>query len=115
MTRSAGGTSVPRDGLKNAICGMTPNAAVQRPREKVSSAPHVHSEMARLLRARDDVSRSAPTACYAAAAGSLLRFATESFQLPREHTTIKSQRVPTCAAAKVGRSPDGYDVVRYGD
>jgi hypothetical protein len=45
---------------------VPPNAAVQRPRDHVSSAPHVHNEMAHLRRARDAVSRSAATACYAA-------------------------------------------------
>ena len=42
------------------------NAAVQRPRDQVSSAPLVHNEMTHLRRARADVSRSAATACYAA-------------------------------------------------
>src|SRR5688572_666563 len=41
------------------------NAAVQRPRADVSSAQQAHNEMARLLRARDAVSRSAATACSA--------------------------------------------------
>ena len=39
------------------------NAAVQRPRDHVSSAQQAHNAMARLLRARVDVSRSARTAC----------------------------------------------------
>ena len=39
------------------------NAAVERRRDHVSSAPHVHNEMAHLRRARDDGSPSAPTAC----------------------------------------------------
>jgi hypothetical protein len=42
---------------------LSANAAVERPRDHVSSAQQAHNEMARLLRARDDVSRSAPTAC----------------------------------------------------
>jgi hypothetical protein len=41
-----------------------PNAAVQRPHAAVSSAQQAHNEMARLLRARADLSRSAATACY---------------------------------------------------
>jgi len=41
----------------------TPNAAVQRPRDQMSSATHVHNEMAHVRRARADVSRSAATAC----------------------------------------------------
>src|SRR5690606_2670972 len=39
------------------------NAAVQPPRDALSSAQQAHNEMARLLRARDGVSRSAATAC----------------------------------------------------
>jgi hypothetical protein len=39
------------------------NAAVQRPRDQLSSATHVHNEMAHVRRARADVSRSAATAC----------------------------------------------------
>ena len=39
------------------------NAAVQRPRDQVSSAARVHNEMTHMRRARDDVSRSAATAC----------------------------------------------------
>jgi hypothetical protein len=42
------------------------NAAVERRRAALSSAQQAHNEMARLLRARDDGSPSAPTACYAA-------------------------------------------------
>jgi len=42
---------------------LSPNAAVERPRDHVSSAPDVHNEMTHLRRARDDVSRSAATAC----------------------------------------------------
>ena len=37
---------------------LSPNAAVQRPRDHVSSATHVHNEMAHVRRARADVSRS---------------------------------------------------------
>jgi hypothetical protein len=44
---------------------LAANAAVQRPRDHVSSAAHVHNEMARLRRASDWVSRSAATACSA--------------------------------------------------
>ena len=40
-----------------------PNAAVERRRAALSSAQQAHNEMARLLRARDAVSRSAATAC----------------------------------------------------
>ena len=39
------------------------NAAVERRRAALSSAQQAHNEMARLLRARDDGSPSAPTAC----------------------------------------------------
>ena len=42
---------------------VSPNVAVQRPRDHVSSAPHVHNEMTHLRRANDWVSRSAATAC----------------------------------------------------
>ena len=38
------------------------NAAVQRPRDHVSSAARVHNEMTHMRRARADVSRSAATA-----------------------------------------------------
>ena len=41
----------------------SPNAAVQRPPAALSSATHVHNEMAHVRRARADVSRSAATAC----------------------------------------------------
>jgi hypothetical protein len=34
---------------------VAPNAAVEPPRDHVSSAPHVHNEMAHLRRARTDV------------------------------------------------------------
>src|SRR5687768_3977383 len=44
----------------------THNAAVQPPHAGLSSALQAHNAMARLLRARADVSRSAATACYAA-------------------------------------------------
>ena len=47
---------------------LSPNAAVQRPRDQLSSATHVHNEMAHVRRARADVPRSAATACYAACA-----------------------------------------------
>jgi hypothetical protein len=50
---------------------MPPNAAVQRPRAALSSATHVHNEMAHVRRARADLSRSAATACYAARAADL--------------------------------------------
>jgi hypothetical protein len=40
------------------------NAAVQRPRDHVSSAARVHNEVTHMRRARADVSRSARTACY---------------------------------------------------
>ena len=33
---------------------VSPNAAVERRRAALSSAPHVHNEMAHLRRARDD-------------------------------------------------------------
>jgi len=39
------------------------NAAVERPRDELSSAPRVHNEMTHRRRARDAVWRSAPTAC----------------------------------------------------
>jgi hypothetical protein len=42
---------------------MTHNAAVQRPRDRVSSAARVHNEMTHMRRARAAVSRSAATAC----------------------------------------------------
>src|SRR5690348_10667893 len=42
---------------------MPHNAAVQRPRDQVSSATHVHNEMAHVRRACADLSRSAATAC----------------------------------------------------
>src|SRR5262245_13516650 len=41
-----------------------PNAAVQRRRADLTSAPRAHNEMSRLRRARDAVSPSAATACY---------------------------------------------------
>src|SRR5262245_48279497 len=47
---------------------MPANAAVQRPRDALSSATHVHNEMAHVRRAHADLSRSAATACYAALA-----------------------------------------------
>ena len=47
---------------------LPPNAAVQRPRDQLSSAGRVHNEMTHTRRARADVSRSAATACYAARA-----------------------------------------------
>jgi hypothetical protein len=43
---------------------IAPNAAVEPPRDHVSSAQQAHNEMARLLRACVDLSRSARTACY---------------------------------------------------
>jgi hypothetical protein len=43
------------------------NAAVQRPRDHVSSVAQAHNEMTRLRRASDWVSRSAATACQAPA------------------------------------------------
>jgi hypothetical protein len=46
---------------------MSPNAAVQRPRNAVRSAARVHNEVTHMRRARADVSRSAATACYALA------------------------------------------------
>jgi hypothetical protein len=42
---------------------LSPNAAVQRPRDQLSSAARVHNEVAHMRRARADVSRSAATAC----------------------------------------------------
>jgi hypothetical protein len=42
---------------------LSPNAAVEPPRAALSSAQQAHNEMARLLRARVDVSRLARTAC----------------------------------------------------
>jgi hypothetical protein len=46
------------------LFGIKPhNAAVERRRTALSSAQQAHNEVARLLRARDDVSPSAPTAC----------------------------------------------------
>src|SRR5687768_9507867 len=51
---------------------MAPNAAVQRPRAAASSAARVHNEMTHMRRARDGVSRSAATACYALATHSRL-------------------------------------------
>ena len=50
----------------------THNAAVERRRDALSSAPHVHNAVAHVRRARADVSPSAPTACYAAGTTSLL-------------------------------------------
>ena len=51
---------------KSAALTIAHNAAVQRPRDHVSSAARVHNEVAQMRRARDAVSRSAATACYAA-------------------------------------------------
>ena len=51
-------------GLENHMLSVAYNAAVERPRAAASSAPQAHNELARLRRARDSVSRSAPTACY---------------------------------------------------
>ena len=51
------------------------NAAVQRPRDHVSSAARVHNEVTHMRRARADVSRSAATACYRAASRYALRTA----------------------------------------
>ena len=71
---------------------LPPNAAVQRPRAAVDSAARVHNEMARLRRARDDVSRSAATACYAA--GTTLTFLREELRetayhdLPTQHPRL---------------------------
>jgi hypothetical protein len=47
----------------NAEVLLPDNAAVEPPRDALSGAQQAHNEMARLLRARDDVSRSARTAC----------------------------------------------------
>ena len=38
-----------------AYFGVPPNAAVERPRDYVSSAPRVHDEMTHMRRARDAV------------------------------------------------------------
>src|SRR5690606_17691627 len=43
--------------------GRAHNAAVQRPRDHESRAQQAHNEVARLLRARDSVSRYAATVC----------------------------------------------------
>jgi hypothetical protein len=62
---------------------MSANAAVEPPRAALSSAQQAHNAMARLLRARDAVSRSAATACYAAARKTLtLRVDTSSSVTP---------------------------------
>src|SRR5688572_32032560 len=63
------------------------NAAVQRPRDAASSAQEAHNEMARFLRARVAVTRSAATACYAAARKTLtLRVERSSSVTPRLFT-----------------------------
>jgi hypothetical protein len=50
---------------------VSPNAAVQRRRAARTSAARVHNEVAHVRRARDDVSPSAPTACYTLAVSAL--------------------------------------------
>ena len=61
-----------RSRLTADTSSVLPNAAVERRRAAPSSAQQAHNEMARLLRARDGVSPSAPTACYASLASARL-------------------------------------------
>jgi hypothetical protein len=69
-----------------AYSGM-PNAAVERRRAALSSAQQAHNGLARLLRARDDGSPSAPTACYAPHAEEL------SFHSRSAKSHVKSARM----------------------
>jgi hypothetical protein len=68
---------------------LSANAAVQRPRDHVSSAARVHNEVTHMRRARADVSRSAATACYAT------RGLTESNHAPMATLSIPSMTPKT--------------------
>src|SRR5690348_13592742 len=63
--RIGGQTADEKRGSNCDSLHMSPNAAVQRPRDAVGSAARAHNEMERSRRRRDAVSRSAATACYA--------------------------------------------------
>jgi hypothetical protein len=70
---------------------VSPNAAAERRRAALSSEQQAHNEMARLVRACDYVSPSAPTACYA------LRWASRAVLFETLDELEKSAALPLCA------------------